>query len=766
MIIARSKRQSLFSLLGISLVLGLMVIGTFSSDSRVLSEMVLAIDEETEYIYYLPVILQNEPSPVISLTTAQTRNSDGIEQNIYYLWDTIQYVSSGFNSLGEAAPVDLIWSLDGPCGPTDVFSDTVILPPGEWEHTHNQTTPGCNGAFTGTVQKEHLGITSTLTTTFVVNLEQAFDRCGLPTVSQMQTWWDSSPYTVWNIYLGGIHFPCSLEDLTPPWVDSVSQQGWDFILTWVGPQAPCSDFYYTFSSYWLDAYFDGINEAQDALGVAEGLDISGEKIIYYDLEAYPDANAACREAAAFFIQGWTQELHENGVKAGGYGSPCNSYMTDWAGNLPPPDDVWIAHWLLPPQYRPDASVWNVACMANDYWPDHQRIRQYAGDHVEIWGGVPFTIDSSVVEGDTVSAPNDSAALDMVTSPLNNRLIIRAMDLISPEVGWILVGDRLLLTEDGGELWKEITPDLGGERVLDAAFLDSNKGWIAVIQGNSSYKGQTNLYHTTDGGGTWDLIILPPATGEISRAYLDFRDPQNGWLVLKLASSSSFSLGQMYTTNDEGETWATSPTPLGEPVVFVDTMRGWMVGGPSGVAVYRTLDGGLTWESQNLPGLPHRQVFIGLPHFETPLYGILPVTILDRPSPRLVIYGSDDGGESWQKKQEMVLPKGTEPGTALPFSAKSENWWAAPPASSEISANQGQENALYMIKTKGLPPGTITLDFASADHGWALVQKGGCNGDKIPGYRPDAVPLTCNLDTHLYITVDGGYQWSEVGLPGQ
>ena len=120
----------------------------------------------------------------------------------------------------------------------------------------------------------------------------------------------------------------------------------------------------------------------------------------------------------------------------------------------------------------------------------------------------------------------------------------------------------------------------------------------------------------------------------------------------------------------------------------------------------------------------------------------------------------------KKKQEMVLPKGTEPGTALPFSAKSENWWAAPPASSEISANQGQENALYMIKTKGLPPGTITLDFASADHGWALVQKGGCNGDKIPGYRPDAVPLTCNLDTYLYITVDGGYQWSEVGLPGQ
>ena len=94
-----------------------------------------------------------------------------------------------------------------------------------------------------------------------------------------------------------------------------------------------------------------------------------------------------------------------GALGGGYGSPCNSYITDWYNyNATPPDDVWIAHWLLPAQYRPDASVWNVACMSNTYWPNHQRIRQYAGDHTETWGGVAFTIDSNVVDGETVTIP--------------------------------------------------------------------------------------------------------------------------------------------------------------------------------------------------------------------------------------------------------------------------------------------------------------------------------------------------------------------------
>src|SRR4030042_1566178 len=77
---------------------------------------------------------------------------------------------------------------------------------------------------------------------------QGFDACHLPTISEMQTWWKQSPYSFYALYLGGIHVPsfCAIADAA--WVSAVHQQGWSFIPTWVGPQAPCSGYAYKMST--------------------------------------------------------------------------------------------------------------------------------------------------------------------------------------------------------------------------------------------------------------------------------------------------------------------------------------------------------------------------------------------------------------------------------------------------------------------------------------------------------------------------------------
>jgi hypothetical protein len=64
-----------------------------------------------------------------------------------------------------------------------------------------------------------------------------------------------------------------------------------------------------------------------------------------------------------------------------------------------PDDIWAASWYQPYEYDPYASVFGVLCLSDDLWANHQRIRQYAGDHTETWGGQAHGIDSNIADGE-------------------------------------------------------------------------------------------------------------------------------------------------------------------------------------------------------------------------------------------------------------------------------------------------------------------------------------------------------------------------------
>ncbi len=195
--------------------------------------------------------------------------------------------------------------------------------------------------------------------TVKVNVQHGFDKCSHPDLDDMQVWWNKSPYVVFNLYLGGVSYACKNNPLDAVYVRQLAEQGWWFIPTWVGPQAPCSKYTYKMS-YGDAAYQEGRDEADEAYKRAEALGLFGQKIIYYDLEAY-SGDTTCRNSVKKFIRGWTERLHELGSKAGGYGASCRSYIEDWAQNDPPPDDIWIAHWILD-EYDPSATVWNAVCL--------------------------------------------------------------------------------------------------------------------------------------------------------------------------------------------------------------------------------------------------------------------------------------------------------------------------------------------------------------------------------------------------------------------
>lgn len=222
------------------------------------------------------------------------------------------------------------------------------------------------------------------------------DKCEVPSLAQLQEWWNASPYEAVNLYIDGAARACSNKALNASYVAQIDRQGWTLIPTWVGPQAACSGYKIKMSYDPDTARQQGYDEAIAAIQVAKGLGLWGQ-VIYYDLEAFNTSDSACLAAARKFIDGWTYGLHGNGYVAGVYGSPCSSGLKDFYTLPDKPEAVWIAHWIYT-GYNPDATVWNVACMDDTYWPDHQRIRQYAGGHTETWGTVSMTIDSNVMDG--------------------------------------------------------------------------------------------------------------------------------------------------------------------------------------------------------------------------------------------------------------------------------------------------------------------------------------------------------------------------------
>jgi hypothetical protein len=250
-----------------------------------------------------------------------------------------------------------------------------------------------------------------------VYVGQGFDTCEIPNLTRMQTWWNSSPYSAVNLYIGGISRACSNPLLSASYLLQLNAQGWRLIPTWVGLQASCSSYTHRMSSTAATAYNQGMAEADAASAAAQALGLteadSSGTVIYYDLEYY-SGDAICRNAAKAFIDGWSFQLRARGNLAGVYGSPCNAI--DWTSLANVPDALWIANWVAS-SYTPTASVFGAVCLGDQFWPTHQRLRQYAGGHNETWGGLTLNIDSNVLDG-PLTVPNGTGGTSAPSAPSN------------------------------------------------------------------------------------------------------------------------------------------------------------------------------------------------------------------------------------------------------------------------------------------------------------------------------------------------------------
>lgn len=335
----------------------------------------------------LPSILQLD---MASATTGWAIQVTGECKNVENGAHTMKKSCTSAQDLLRTRDAGRSWeTLSVPAQPVD-FSGLTILPvnpPDLARSTPAQTT----------LSQWNMAITTA---------GQGIDKCEIPTPDKLQAWIRHSPYDTINLYIGGSARSCSNLALTASYLSQLSQQGWKFIPTWVGPQASCySRPISRMSSDPLVARQQGIAEADAALEKAYSLGLTtAEKtgaVIYYDLENYDRTNYGCHSAAKAFVEGWSSQLRLRGNSAGVYS--LGPILNDFYALLEKPDVIWPAHWKTS-DYDPEATVWDVYQLSNSFWDNHQRIRQYAGGHSETWGGISITVDSNVLDGLATSGP--------------------------------------------------------------------------------------------------------------------------------------------------------------------------------------------------------------------------------------------------------------------------------------------------------------------------------------------------------------------------
>jgi len=322
-------------------------------------------------------------------------------------------------------------------------------------------------------------------------------------------------------------------------------------------------------------------------------------------------------------------------------------------------------------------------------------------------------------------------------------------------GWGISGRLLLKTADGGRTWREVTPEAGQADMVSGAFLDAQSAWVVFSTG---YQINTPLmiYHTRDGGLTWTYNqgepIYPNVTGDATWVEFAALDARNVWVMVRavyLGAGTHYN-HELFHTTDGGQTWSSLDGEISDDytgMVFADTEVGVRTlqttgaYGPGAPNYDVTTDGGVTWQSRELPPPPEvPDLFNQYPYCES----YQPV-LLSNQSVRMLmgcfddsnppqqftsyLYSSQDGGMTWTT---VHLPGKVQASQDRLFYFDA---FHALLVGRDIykSADGGQTWTYVQSVTWD-----AQLSFVDPLHGWAT---GGAEGEKA-----------------LVNTVDGGKKW--------
>lgn len=212
----------------------------------------------------------------------------------------------------------------------------------------------------------------------------------------------------------------------------------------------------------------------------------------------------------------------------------------------------------------------------------------------------------------------SYSIGCVTVDPNDRLVVWVGTGENNSQRSVGYGDGVYKSVDGGKSWKNVglkESEHIGKIVVDPR--DSNVVWVAAQGPLWSAGGDRGLYKTTDGGKTWKKVLEISANTGVTDVVLDPRNPDVAYAAAYQRRRHVWTL---------------------------------INGGPES-AIYKTRDGGATWDKLT-SGLPKEDIGrIGLalaPTRPDTIYAI--VEAADRTGG---FFRSTDGGANWEKRNDYV-----------------------------------------------------------------------------------------------------------------
>jgi len=351
--------------------------------------------------------------------------------------------------------------------------------------------------------------------------------------------------------------------------------------------------------------------------------------------------------------------------------------------------------------------------------------------------------------------------------------------------WVFNDNAILRTTNAGKTWtRTLCADENDE--MSAFYYDANTAWVAAVFDESS---NVTILRTADGGNSWTHADLcqPQYIQYIQDCFLSFPDTDKGWLMLIPDHGMNSMPGDLYRTDDGGANWQLINSTRGNysyeddtegtkpgfadqhpylvssgSITFQDASNGWLLGQLTTTTrafLFVTQDAGQDWQVKQFTSPPSLHDGRIEPE-ELPRFfgkeGIVGTSFVpndnDSTNFYMVIYHTDDGGETWQPTTPVKFDG------VWNFISSKKGWmWSPEPRSSTSTApvkgilyrtdDGGEtwkplqaENGLEKYLTHG--ENIVQLDFVDEDCGWAIARD------------------EHNL-TQLLQTTDSGQTWNAV-----
>jgi len=358
-------------------------------------------------------------------------------------------------------------------------------------------------------------------------------------------------------------------------------------------------------------------------------------------------------------------------------------------------------------------------------------------------------------------------------------------MFSTSTGWAQrLGDGALLhTIHGVERWRVASPLLPAGQAVTAVAYVSAESARALSTGSAGNLTTVDSWSSDDGGTSWIKKgsftihgVVPADEGG-----LDFVDPMHGWWSVGTTAptgNSEMTGMAVYRTVDGGNDWnlvawtdfsipgsgnipadchGPSPAAIFEPASFAGASTGWITGQCDGVAPYLavTHDGGLTWHEQALP--------VSIPSSDGPFTAPPQFTSSEDGTllesapgvgPAATLYRTTNGGVTWRAR---LTPEDVP--QALDFINALDGWLLI--ADSENAGAAGEPD-LWVTHNGGITWTSLQSAQVNASTGYSpRTNLGGLSLDFLTthlGWAAPAWPSEPLGGPDLMQTSDGGKNW--------